>query len=263
MAWFRSGVDLPGKSLNYRPYARFWVLLLILSTGTALAQSTKQRVSTVEQEVSRLERLLENNRAVQTDMLQRIQLLQRENQELRNELEILQFESTRAEDRQRQLYIDLDQRLQSLEFGSSGGGQAGGVPGTDGQATLSDSAAYQAAFDLLKAGRYEKAGAGFEAFLAEYSDSELRDNAQYWLAETNYVRKNFAVALTGFQEVITGYPASRKIPDAWLKIGYCNYELENWTEARRALTTVTTQYPETTAARLAKERITLMDTNGK
>jgi tol-pal system protein YbgF len=263
LAWFRFGVDLSGKSLNYRPLARVWILLLILSTGTALAQSTKQRISTLEQEVTRLERLLQNNQAVQTDMLQRNQELQRENQELRNELETLQFELTRSADRQRQLYIDLDQRLQSLELSSTGGGPAGAVPTTGGQAMIPDNVAYQAAFDLLKAGRYENAGAGFDAFLAEYSDSELRDNAQYWLAETHYVRKNFAAALTGFQEVITGYPASRKIPDAWLKIGYCNFELENWTEARRALTTVTTRYPETTAARLAKERITLMDTNGK
>lgn len=239
------------------------ILLLLVAGNNALGQSTKQRVTTLEQEVSRLERLLQGNQAVQTDMLARIQSLQQENQELRNELETLQFESTRSADRQRELYIDLDQRLQSLESGTSGGGQAGGLPMGDGQVAISDSAAYQAAFDQLKAGRYEKAGAGFDAFLAEYSDSELRDNAQYWLAETHYVRKNFPVALTGFQEVITTYPASRKIPDAWLKIGYCNYELEKWTEARRALTTVITQYPETTAARLAQERITLMDTSGK
>ena len=102
---------------------------------------------------------------------------------------------------------------------------------------------------------------GFEAFLADYETSDLRDNAQYWLAETHYVRKNFKAALKGFLEVITDYPASRKLADAWLKIGYCNYELGNEDEAHRALNTAITRFPESTAARLAKERITLMDTN--
>lgn len=235
--------------------------------GPANAQSTKQRITQLEQQVGRMDRILENGQDVQTDMLLRIQELQKENQALRNEIETLQFESNRSASRQRELYIDLDQRLQGIEAAGTGnsavaGTSAGAGAGATAAASPNDAAAYQAAFDLLKQGNYEKAGAAFTVFLANYPKSQLRDNAQYWLAETYYVSKKFPEALEGFQKVISDYPASRKIPDAWLKIGYCNYELEQWTAARQALTTLSAQYPETTAARLAKERLVLMDNNG-
>lgn len=237
-------------------------ILLLLSP--VQAQSTKQRLGTLEQQVFRLERILENNQEIQTDMLRRIQTLQSENQELRNEIETLQFESNRSVDRQRELYIDLDHRLQGLEAGTatSAGLAASGEGAPPGSSGLADREAYQLAFDQLKQGNYQKAGSEFTTFLATYTVSELRDNAQYWLAETNYVTKKFELALDGFQQVITQYPASRKIPDAWLKVGYCNYELEQWADARQALNTVSVQYPESTAARLAKERLVMMDGRG-
>ena len=238
-------------------------LPILLLLGPVQAQSTKQRLGTLEQQFFRLERIMENNQEIQTDMLRRIQTLQSENQELRNEIETLQFESNRSVDRQRELYIDLDHRLQGLEAGTATAGLAasgeGAPPGSSG---LADREAYQLAFDQLKQGNYQKAGSAFTNFLATYTVSELRDNAQYWLAETNYVTKNFELALDGFQQVITQYPASRKIPDAWLKVGYCNYELEQWADARQALNTVSAQYPESTAARLANERLVMMDGRG-
>jgi tol-pal system protein YbgF len=244
--------------------AQLTVLLALpafLMVSPAGAQSTKQRLMQLEQQSDRMERIQKNGQEAQTDMLLRLQELQKENQQLRNEVETLQFESNRSADRQRELYIDLDKRLESLEAGGAANVSPGATPvaGTKG---LNDRDAYQAAFEQLKQGNYAKAASGFTAFLANYPDSELRDNAQYWLAETHYVSKAYPTALDGFQLVISQYPASRKIPDAWLKIGYCNYELKKWTAARTALTTLAAQYPESTAARLAKERLTLMDANG-
>jgi tol-pal system protein YbgF len=239
---------------------------LLLGAYPAAAQSTKDRLYLLEQKVGRLERL-EANSDSETDMLRRLKELQDENQELRNEIETLQFETISSSDRQRQLYIDLDQRMQALEAGGAAGaalsaGGAAGAAGSERASGGSERADYQAAFDLLKQARYPEAAAAFTRFLATYSASELRDNAQYWLAETHYVTKDFSLALDGFQHVITDYPASRKIPDAWLKIGYCNYELKQWTDAREAMSIVSAQFPETTAARLATQRLELMKTEG-
>lgn len=241
--------------------------VLLLGAFPAAAQSTKERLYMLEQKVGRLERISANNDA-QTDMLRRIKELQDENQALRNEIETLQFETVSSADRQRQLYIDLDQRMQALEAGGAanlaqGAGAAGGsVASGAAPATGSDTADYQAAFELLKQGRYPEAAAAFTSFLGIYTNSDLRDNAQYWLSETHYVTKEYSKALGGFQEVINSYPASRKIPDAWLKVGYCNYELKQWPEAREALSIVSARYPETTAARLARQRLELMTSEG-
>lgn len=233
----------------------------------AFAQSTRDRVTTLEAEVQRLQRLLENNQASQTDLLNRLQALQSENATLRDSIERLQFETGQSGDRQRQLYLDLDQRLQALEAGGAVAATAAledaATPVAGDAPTETDSVAYQAAFDELKAGRYDEAQAGFSAFLAAYPDSAMRGNAQYWLAETYYVTKDFETALGKFQTVVTDYGTTRKVPDAWLKIGYCNYELQRWDGARTALNTVVTRYADSTAARLAEQRLEQMRKEGR
>jgi tol-pal system protein YbgF len=119
----------------------------------------------------------------------------------------------------------------------------------------SDQENYQAAFDLLRNSRYEQAAAAFTQFLGAFPSSPLADNAQYWLAETFYVRREFEQALPEFQKVIDDFPESAKIPDAWLKIGFCQDELKRPEAARAALLQVTREFPDTTAARLATQRL--------
>ena len=161
-------------------------------------------------------------------------------------------------------YADLDARIQELEASTSPGVMEGGTL-SPGQLPLpggSDRDNYQAAFELLKEQRYEPAAMAFEQFLVAYPDSELADNAQYWLAESHYVTQMFDVALTEFGVVVTKFPRSRKVPDALLKMGYCNYELKQWDAARTSLRRVQTEFPETTAARLAGQRLERMDEEG-
>ena len=55
------------------------------------------------------------------------------------------------------------------------------------------------------------------------------------------------------------YSDSRKASDALLKIGYCYYELKNWDAARDTLLRVQIDYPDTTAARLADQRLQRME----
>lgn len=234
----------------------------LLVAMPAPAQSTKERLTRLEGQAARTERLLENNQSLQTDLLQRLEDLRSENQALRERLDQLAFESTQAGERQRQLYLDLDSRLQALEAGGAPAAAADGADGEPVAAALSDAERYAAAFDRLKQADYAAAQEQFQAFLAEYPESELRGNAQYWLAETYYVTKDFAQAKLEFQKVIAEYPTSRKIPDAWLKLGFCNYELQQWADARVALSTVTTRYDGTTAARLAGQRLEQMRAAG-
>ena len=126
----------------------------------------------------------------------------------------------------------------------------------------SDRDNYQAAFELLKEQRYEPAAMAFQQFLVSFPESQLADNAQYWLAESYYVTDQFENALKEFEVVTGDYPRSRKVPDALLKIGYSNYELERWDAAKSALGQVQTEYPDTTAARLAEQRLKRMEDEG-
>jgi len=224
------------------------------------------KLTEIDNRLVRVERLIDNEGL--TNLLTRLEATQRDVQALRNDIETLQHEVGQANDRQRDLYLDVDQRLQTieqtatlntslsvLEGGSLSPGQLP-VPGG------TDRANYQAAFELLKQGRYDQAAIALQQFMVAFPTSNLSDNAQYWLAETHYVTQNYKQALPEFQTVLDRYPDSRKIPDALLKIGYCNFELKRYDASREALAAVVATYPETTAARLASQRIDRIKSEG-
>lgn len=130
-------------------------------------------------------------------------------------------------------------------------------------ATPDEQAAYEQALNILREGRYADAAEAYRQFLATYPNGRYVDNAQYWLAETQYVTRQFPQALDEFGKLVNGYPNSAKAPDALLKIGYIHYEQGDWKAARENLQTVTQRFPDSTAARLATERLQRMDREGR
>ncbi len=226
------------------------------------------RLTDMEARLIRMERVIENQSLI--ELATQVDQLQAQTQELLGQIETLRFESENAGNRQRQLYLDVDQRLQSMEQNQTRlaelppvavfdpadatAAQAQDRPVVSG----SDQDNYQAAFDLLKNGQYMQSAEAFRQFLVVFPSSPLADNAQYWLAETYYVQRQFTTALPAFELVVNSYPNSIKLPDALLKIGFCNYELKQWPAARAALERVVREFPDTTAARLATQRLERM-----
>jgi tol-pal system protein YbgF len=227
------------------------------ATSPPEADPVVQKLSELDSRLLRIERVLTNQSLL--DLSQRIEATQSEMRVLRGQLDEMQHNLNKTQDQQRELYADVDRRLTSIEGGAPpGAGAAGasvGLPIPQGD----DRANYQAAFDMLKDGKYAEAIAGFKQYLTSFPNGALVDNAQYWLGEAHYVTREFAQALRDFRTVIDKYPESRKIPDALLKIGYCNYELKNWADARAALNQVVQKFPDTTAARLASQRLAKME----
>jgi tol-pal system protein YbgF len=242
---------------------------LLLAAGCAVTPPEEDPVllqlDELDRRLSAIERILANGSLVELTM--QVDELQRQNATLQGRTETLEHGAESTASRQRDLYVDVDDRLQGLERGlQSQSGAAINV--LDGGALLpgqlpvpggSDRDNYQAAFELLKEQRYEPAALAFQQFLVSFPDSQLADNAQYWLAESFYVTDQFENALKEFEVVISKHPRSRKVPDALLKIGYSNYELERWDAARSSLARVQSEYPDTTAARLAEQRLKRMD----
>ena len=123
--------------------------------------------------------------------------------------------------------------------------------------------AYRDAFLLLKQGRYVESIEAFQQFLSTYPNSKYAANAQYWLAEAVYVRKQYAQALIEFSKVIDDYPGSSKVSDARLKVGYTFYELGRWKESREILTQLRAELPDSTVAGLAQQRIERLEREGR
>jgi tol-pal system protein YbgF len=253
---------------NGKSYAL--ILLTVSLTGCSLLQQTEDptaaKVAELEQRVEAIERIVDNQSLVQ--LTQQVSGLERSTDELQGKTETLEHDAGTSSERQRQLYADLDARIQTLEKAQKLRNandvlEGGTLP--PGQLPLpggSDRDNYQVAFELLKEERYDMASTAFKEFLQKFPNSDLAANAQYWLGESYYANNKYEQALKEFELVIKDYPDSSKVPDALLKMGYCNYSLKRWDAARTTLSRVQADYPETTAARLAGQYLKRMDTEG-
>ncbi len=240
-------------------------LLTVLLAGCATTPPPEEdpvflKLTDLEARLIRVERVIDNQSLI--ELVTRVDLLQSEIQTVRGETETLAFQTDNAAERQRDLYVDIDGRLQELELAVAQLQIALEELISEEEAPPppillpgSDQDNYQSAFDLLRTGDYEEAASAYEQFLAVFPSSPLADNAQYWLAETYYVQRQYMAALPAFQLVVDDYPGSSKLPDALLKIGFCNYELQQWDAARDSLERVIREFPATTAARLATQRL--------
>ena len=116
-------------------------------------------------------------------------------------------------------------------------------------------AAYQAAFNLIKARQYDEAIIAMLAFIKDSPQGSLAGNAHYWLGELHMVQGNASMAVLSFEHVIDNFPQHRKIPDALYKAGVAYQNTSNPDKANRFFQRVILEHPYSDAARLTKERI--------
>lgn len=234
-------------------------LLLAACTTPPEQDPTYQKLVEVDGRVLRIERVINNQSLL--ELAQKNDALQNELRTLRGQLEELQNNVEKLRAQERDLYADLDKRVQTLETAKAAAPVS--VVSNNTPAQIVDSDAYQTAFNLLKDFKYTEAAAGFTQFLNNYPHSKLLDNAQYWLGEAHYGLKDFAQAQHDFQLVLDMYPDSAKLPDALLKLGYTQYELKNYKAARATLQQLIKQYSDSNSARLAQQRLTKMTAEGR
>jgi tol-pal system protein YbgF len=245
------------------------------------------------------------------ELLNQIETLELEIKRLRGEIEVQNYTIEQLGKRQRDQYLDLDQRLQAFE-GKRGGASSDlgaasapettppspppqelvdmppgesassatnipqgpstappasrtqttpdevpppGAPQAIATASLSEEEAYRQAFNQLRGGHYDQSIATFNNFLVQYPNSAHSDNAQYWLGEAYYVKRQFDSAIPEYSKLVQNYPQSQKLTHALLKIGYSYQELGQIDKAMTSFQNLKTRYPGTMAARLAEERM--------
>jgi tol-pal system protein YbgF len=257
-------------------------LLLAACASNPADDPVQIKLNDLDTRLGGVERVVSNQSLV--DMSRRIDALEAQLRELRGGVDMLQNGSDTTRKSQRDLYGDLDKRLTLLEgagaaggsgvIGGAGNGAPGGVAGSAGAgiggaaaagagaAAADDQAAYNGAFEKLKAGSYGDAIAGFKDLMNRYPSSTLLDNAQYWIGEAYYVTRDYEQAASAFRAVGERWPASRKAPDALLKLGYTQFEQKHLAAARATLQQVVARYADTDAARLAQERLRKLPPDG-
>ncbi|MCV6636394.1 tol-pal system protein YbgF [Candidatus Albibeggiatoa sp. nov. NOAA] len=171
-------------------------------------------------------------------------------QQLRGELELLEHQVKRLQSQRMESATKQPKtNIVPINNGSMS------MPSNQTAALPDDKKAYQRIYLILESGNDEQAINDFQEFLILYPNSQYADDAQFWLAEAYYSKRDFISALVAYEQLVERYPQSAKRAQAELKIAYCYYELKDFTQAKTLLTQIKQSYPSDSVARLASKKL--------
>tara|TARA_B100001250_G_scaffold414236_1_gene451451 strand:+ start:637 stop:1500 length:864 start_codon:yes stop_codon:yes gene_type:complete len=261
-------------------------------TSESLTPVHEPATSNINERLEKVEKQLNNSALI--EMLESLESLKKEINALRGEIEVQGYTIDKLKQKQRDLYTDLDKRLENFGTHETDVNSQNELQVLDANTGNEESIAeenvpneemlviettsdigngsktnneekfidpqnadkiYRDAFKLLKESQYKQAIVAFKNFLKDYPNNSLSNNAQYWIGEANYVMQDYEIAINEYQALLNNYPDSKKTSHALLKIGYSFVELGNIGEAKKILKEVMRQYPDTTASKLADERL--------
>ena len=114
---------------------------------------------------------------------------------------------------------------------------------------------YQAAYRDYTRGNFDLAISGFRDFVGRNPNSDLTDNAAYWIGESLYSQKKYREAIAQFDSVVTKYPKSDKVAGALLKKGYAYIALGEKSQGIVQLQYVVHEHPHSPEAAVARQRL--------
>jgi tol-pal system protein YbgF len=247
----------------------------------------RNQAHTLEARTVKLEEMLANQPML--ELQNQIETLRLELNRLQGQIEVLTNENESNQKRQKDFYIDLDTRLRRVERPEESGTSEPAAPqphhaseATDAPASdaapdaqssaapappvvapisiaagsdAKDTRAYDAAYDLFKAGKYKEAISHFNQFIKSYPGSSLAPSAHYWIGNSYYALRDFKNAISTQEKLIKTFPDSSKAPDAMLNIASSQQEMNNKMGAKKTLDTLIARYPGSEAAEKAKQRL--------
>ncbi len=224
-------------------------------------QQLQQQLKAMDERVAKLDATLRAQGLL--DLLQSVEAMKNDMAKLRGQIEVNTHNIDTTQKRQKDLYVDLDNRLRKLERVDGPTPSATPAPGASSApatpAASADPAAesrtYESAFNLFKIGNYQAAIAGFQNFIKTYPASPLAANAQYWIGNSYSALRDYKTAIAQQQKLIQTYPSSPKVPDALLNIASSQAELGDKDSARKALEEIVAKHALSPAAETAKKRL--------
>ncbi len=114
---------------------------------------------------------------------------------------------------------------------------------------------YRSAYEDYMRGNYDLASQGFRDYIVRWPNTELTDNALYWIGECYDAQNDPAMALEVFTQVLEDYPTSDKAAAAQLKKGLLYLKMDDQAQGVVHLQYVVYEYPGTREADLARERL--------
>jgi len=142
--------------------------------------------------------------------------------------------------------------------GSGPGGMAVGTAAVGARSaagTTSPDELYRSAYEDYMRGNYDLAADGFGEYMRRWPNTELTDNALYWIGECYDAQEKPQEALTTFSKVLEDYPTSDKAAAAQLKKGLIYLKMGDQGQGVVNLQYVVYEHPGTREADLAREQL--------
>jgi tol-pal system protein YbgF len=114
---------------------------------------------------------------------------------------------------------------------------------------------YNEAYNTLRSGNYEGARQQFKSFLQRYKESDLTDNAQFWIGESYFKQNKFEEAIVALEELIKNYPKSNKTAEAYYKQALSFSAISDVVAARARLEMLLSEYPNGELAQKAQQKL--------
>ena len=114
---------------------------------------------------------------------------------------------------------------------------------------------FDAAFADYTSGRYGLARDGVDEVLRRFGDSELADDAHYWVAETWYAEGDYERAREALERTLAEHPGSEFEAPSLLKLAFSLVELDETEAAREVLQRLLTDHPDSDEALIAEHRL--------
>lgn len=243
---------------------------LLLTSGIAMSaqagmfddEEARARIEALRRETTARFERLEAAQRQQIELANQIEMVRQDIARLRGQIEVLTHELESAQKRQKDFYVDLDDRLRRMEAAAqeqqaqaeaaAAAAAAAATPKVDPAAESRD---YEAALTLLKSGKYRDAGNAFEGFVAKYPDSTFQPSANYWAGSAFYQGRDYAKANTYFGKVVSNWPDDARAPDAMLGMANAQADAGDAKGAKETLKSLLGKYPSSNAAKIAKQRL--------
>ena len=213
---------------------------------------SKEEVSNLEAQVGKqMESLLKS----EADMQVRLQDLSKQIDQLQANLEDTNYRLAQLS----QQIAATNQELKSVRAApapaAEGDEPGAGTAAAAGAPPANPQTLYQTAYNDYLRGNYDLAIREFQDYFDHFPDTDLADNAVYWIGECYYRQGKFRQAISQFDTVVSRYPRSDKLPSALLKKGYSHLQLGERSQGVVQLQHVIAEYPSSDEANLARQRL--------
>jgi tol-pal system protein YbgF len=220
-------------------------ILVAAFAATFSLSSNAATPLTLEQRVQQLEQQNQTQSQLQSTMSMQLIELQKEVKELRGIIEEHDYKLKQIQDRQRDLYRDIENRLSAIPQGTSPAIQSStpavttqtkppvtSLPTQQAAPAADERSEFEAAFTQVRNREYTQAIKSFESFLSKYPNGAYSDNARFWIGQVYFAQGKYDESEKEFKKLRSDYPNSSKLSAAILKLAEIKVQQKKWEEAK-------------------------------